>query len=57
MAKSKRSKEVHVARTKYGSGDYMGTGIKNKVGKIRSVFGIDGQMNSSQLKTPPKSLA
>lgn len=34
----KRTKEAHVANTKYGSGDNYGTGIKQKVGILRDSY-------------------
>ncbi len=57
MKKAKSHKETHVANTKFGSGDYYGTAIKNPVGRI-----IDSQLDYSsvspkKLKKPPKSLA
>lgn len=54
---SKTKKEWHAPDSSKGMGDYHGTAIKNKVGRIR-----DSQMNFSspsphKLKTAPKSLA
>lgn len=56
MKKLRRTKEAHVADTKYGMGDFYGSGIKQKVGRIRDTF--DGSVSTSK-KTGkvPKSLA
>jgi hypothetical protein len=51
-------RNAHTADTKYGMGDYYGTGIKAKVG--REIGGYSPMMNPVQpnaLKKPPKSLA
>jgi hypothetical protein len=34
----KRTKEAHVANTKYGMGDSYGTGIKQNMGKMRENY-------------------
>ena len=47
---------AHVANTKYGMGDYYGTGVKNKVGKMREGVG-NRPVSPSKLKSPPRSLA
>ena len=52
----KAARNAHTANTKHGMGDYYGTGIKNPVGKIRSVMGF-AQSTPKSLKKPPKSLA
>jgi hypothetical protein len=49
----KSSKEVHVAPTKYGMGDYYGTGIKAKVGKVVENMVQPVTKNTG---TPPKSV-
>lgn len=51
-----KNAEWHTAPTKYGMGDYYGTGIKNKVGRIREEVG-NSQVTPNKLKKPPKSLA
>lgn len=56
MIKGKSHKESHVAPTKYGMGDYYGSGIKQKVGRIRDDY-ISKPISSSKLGKPPKSLA
>lgn len=52
----KAARNAHTANTKHGMGDYYGSGIKNPMGKIRSVFGFTSSSPAS-LKKPPKSLA
>jgi len=55
MKRLKPSKPAHTANTKFGMGDYYGTGIKQKVGRSR-----DDLVNMSPLKKmgkPPKNLA
>ncbi len=56
MKKMKPLKNAHTPNTKYGSGDYYGTGIRAKVGTIREDM-ITPKITSKKLKTPPKSLA
>lgn len=57
MKKSRTNKEWHTPNTKYGMGDYYGTGIKQKVGRIREDYMAFNDMPSKKLKRPPKSLA
>ncbi len=58
MKKVKKLSEAHTSRTQTGSGDYYGTGIKQKVGRIRSSYMTDiSILNPKKLKTPPKNLA
>lgn len=49
-------KQAHTDNTKYGMGDYYGTGITNKIGKIRDVMGYEAPKNVN-LNKPPKSVA
>ncbi len=56
MKKTKSYKQAHTANTKYGMGDYYGTGIKAKVGRIREGMGM-APLSKKQIGTPPKSLA
>lgn len=53
----KKNKEIHVANTKYGMGDYYGQAIKQKVGRTRDVFTGSVPVSQKGLKKPPKSLA
>ena len=55
--KEKVHKEWHTAPTKYGMGDNYGTGIKQKVGRIREDSMSYSSMMPKKLKTPTKSLA
>lgn len=58
MKKAKPLYQVHTARTRIGSGDYTGTAIKQKVGKVRDIYPIDySPMSNKKIGTPPKSLA
>jgi hypothetical protein len=49
-------KQAHTDNTKYGMGDYYGTGLTNKIGKIIDVTGFESPKKVN-LKKPPKSLA
>ncbi len=53
--KPKKPLGAHTANTQYGMGDYYGTGIKAKLGRIRD--GMGKPVSAKGLKTPPKSLA
>ncbi len=59
MKKSKplKHKENHVDNTKYGMGDYYGTGIKAKLGRVRDDTMGMVALTPKKLKTPPKGLA
>lgn len=46
----------HVSHTSMGMGDYYGTGIRAKIGKMRDGMGME-TITQKQLKTPPKSVA
>ncbi len=54
--KSNTPHENHVAPTKFGMGDYYGTGIKAKIGKSISNMGVN-PLSANKLGKPPKSLA
>lgn len=54
--KKKAPKEAHTANTKYGMGDYYGTGIRAPLGKIRDMTGMV-EVSHKKMKKPPKSLA
>lgn len=58
MVKSRKAlKNAHTPNTKNGMGDYYGTGIKAKLGRVREdTMGMIA-MTPDNLKTPPKSLA
>lgn len=59
--KPKRGKnygESHTEPTKYGMGDYYGTGVRNKFGRLRDSSNPGFiPLGERGLKTPPKSLA
>lgn len=57
MKKLRHTKEWHTANTKNGSGDYYGTGIKQKQGRVRDNYMGNFTMSDEKLKTPPRSLA
>lgn len=57
MKKIENNTEAHVDHTRYGMGDYYGTGIKQKVGTIRQEYMGLSSPNPKKMKTPPKSLA
>lgn len=51
----KASKRAHTPMTQKGMGDFYGSGVRQKVGKIRDVTGYE-KLGKSQNKKP-KSLA
>lgn len=57
IKKSVPSGDWHASGKPLGMGDYYGTGIKNKIGKMRD--GSVGQLPVSKkgLSKPPRSLA
>ncbi len=57
MKKSKGIKNAHTSNSKHGMGDYYGTGIKNKVGRMREEMMTNSMPSSKKTKTPPRSLA
>ena len=46
----------HVSNESLGMGNYYGSGVRNKVGRVRDVFGVSEQSNRNTSK-PPRSLA
>jgi len=52
-------KEAHSAQMKKGMGDYYGTAVKAKIGKMRpGSFSPGGNpVSEKKLKIPPRSLA
>jgi hypothetical protein len=58
MKKTKKDPypNTHTARTKYGSGDYYGSGVRQKVGKMVLSTGVDATP-TSKVKKPPRTLA
>jgi hypothetical protein len=57
MKPLKPARNAHTANTKYGMGDNYGTGIKQKMGRIRSSGTGANFLPPKSLKKPPKSLA
>lgn len=55
-SKPKKPKFAHTDNTPYGMGDYYGTGVRAKVGKMRDGMGM-ASISKKKLGTPPKSLA
>lgn len=57
--KTKKAKhlEAHTAPTKYGMGDYYGTGYKAKLGRLRGSSVGFTPASPKQLGIPPKKLA
>lgn len=53
----KTPKFSHTPKSPRGMGDYYGTGIRAKIGKMRSDSMGMHQITSKKLKTPPKNLA
>jgi hypothetical protein len=57
MKKGKTShKETHAPRSQVGTGDYYGSGIRQKVGRVRNSYMVPKESNE-KLNKPPKSLA
>lgn len=53
----KGSGDWHVSNSSIGMGDYYGTGIRNKIGKMRDDSMGMIAMTPKKLKKPPRSLA
>lgn len=53
-ASKKSSGDSHVSHTSMGMGDYYGTGVKQKVGKMRSPTVNMSPGTKKQIKTPPR---
>jgi hypothetical protein len=55
---NKTVKNWHTPRASKDSGDHYGSGIKQKIGRIRDIFPVDGfSMNNKNQGKAPKSLA
>lgn len=48
--------ESHTSQYKMGMGDYYGTGLTAKIGRMRDGMGFE-ELSKKKLKTPPKSVA
>lgn len=56
MKPPKPLKNAHTPNTKLGMGDYYGTGVRQKIGRMREGMGMQ-EITPKKMKTPPKSLA
>lgn len=56
MKKIKAPKQAHTSNSKSGMGDFYGSGIKQKVGKMRDDY-VNMPIKSKKMGKPPKSLA
>ncbi len=56
MKKSKKLSVAHTPRSPQGLGDYRGTGIRAKLGRIRDGTGMK-EVTPGKMKNPPRSLA
>lgn len=57
MKKTKTHKETHTINSKYGTGDYYGSGIKQPIGRIRESQIEFRSAIPKNLKKAPKALA
>lgn len=57
MKKLKALQSAHTPNTKYGVGDFYGTGVKAKMGTVRTDYINTSKIKLKSLKKPPKSLA
>lgn len=57
MKLPKPLKNAHSSNSKKGMGDYYGTGLTPKIGRMRSDSIGMVQVTPKKLKIPPKSLA
>jgi|FreactTroBogLake_1042271.scaffolds.fasta_scaffold53878_1 hypothetical protein len=55
-SKSPKTKGWHESGSPMGSGDFYGTGIRQKMGRVRSGMGMD-TLTNKQVGKPPKKLA
>lgn len=54
----RKTKNAHTANTRFGMGDFYGSGVRAKMGKVRDLNlpGVN-PVKPKALKKPPKSLA
>lgn len=58
MKKTKTSRnQTHTPKSPKGLGDYYGTGVRQKIGKMREDSMGMLEITPNKLKKPPKSLA
>lgn len=48
-------KNAHTSNSKKGMGDFYGSGVKNKMGRLLEGTGVN-PLSKSKLKKPPRSL-
>lgn len=53
--KGAKPTEAHVSKTRMPMGDNYGTGIKAKLGRMRSGLGMQ-ELSKKKMGTPPKSV-
>lgn len=56
MKNKKAPKSAHTDNNKKGLGDYYGTGVRAKIGRVREDM-ISQNISSRNLRKPPQSLA
>ena len=54
--KTKKYKTAHTSQSQLGMGDNYGTGLRQKLGTMRSGMGME-KLSSKKLGVAPKSLA
>jgi len=52
-----KSPEAHTSKSKSPFGDHLGSGVRNKIGKVKDVTVGVIPATKKQMKTPPKKLA
>ena len=57
MKKIKAPKTAHTSNSKIGMGDFYGSGVRNKMGRMRSESVSMVPVSKKKLGKPPKSLA
>jgi len=57
MKKAKKFSEAHTPRSPLGMGDYYGTGVKQKTGRVIRDYLSNTPVSPKKLSNPPKSLA
>ncbi len=57
MKEKKSMHEAHCDNKGQGMGDHYGSGIKQKVGRIREDYVNASAISKNKLKKPPRSLA
>lgn len=57
MKKAKKLSEAHTSNSPVGMGDYYGTGVKQKTGRIVRSYLYDVPVSNKKTSKPPRSLA